>query len=156
MIYSEIYIILLKQSSYKNTFLLSLAGGKQKTYFSKKYSKSNRITLHKNNTTNIKIICKKDNIKAVKYIHKKINLLEDNHFVFWNAKLNNVKIVRYFLNNGYSENMVIRVVYSDDVLQYDDFGGSICDLWSLCACVGNVKIIKIMLNKGCLIPYKFV
>ena len=41
-----LYVDLLKQSSYKTTILLSVIH-KQLTYFSKKYSKSNKIILNK-------------------------------------------------------------------------------------------------------------
>ena len=49
---SILYVDLLRQASYKNVILLSLSH-KQKTYFSKKYSKMNRIVLKHNKVNNL-------------------------------------------------------------------------------------------------------
>lgn len=92
-----IYIDLLKQSPYKTTILLSLIH-KQRTYFSKKYSKSNRITLNKYDSNELFVVCEKDNIKIIKYIGEKI--VTNNCFIFRCAGLNHIRIVRYCLNNG--------------------------------------------------------
>ena len=95
-----LFIDLFKQSSYKTTILLSMMH-KQKTYFAKKYSKLTRITLSKINK--LLKICEKDNIKAVQYIHKKINIINYTNFVHIGAEHGCIKIVRYFINNNYNE-----------------------------------------------------
>ena len=48
LLYPILYVDLLKQSNYKNSVLLSVIH-KQLTYFSKMYSKTNRITLCQTN-----------------------------------------------------------------------------------------------------------
>ena len=96
LIHPILFVDLLKQSSYKNAILLSTMH-KQMTYFAKKYSKSNRITLNiqpnyigmdeiikcdkdyhpyrydPTKNVNEKLyklfaLCKKDNIKAIKCV----------------------------------------------------------------------------------------
>ena len=113
LIHPILFIDLLKQSSYKNTILLSMMH-KQLTYFSKKYSKSNRVTLSKVNK--LSNICEKDNIKATTYIHGKVFLIDDYlNFLFNSVKLNNIKIVRYFLNYGFDTNYSItQTIITDD------------------------------------------
>ena len=106
--YPILFVELLKNASYKNVVLLSMMH-KQFTYFSKKYSKSNKITLG-NNTNKLLDKCEKDNIKVIKYGNKKVNLIKYNNFVFENAKSKNIKTVRYFLNNGFNANIKIQII----------------------------------------------
>ena len=56
IVYPILFVNLLKQASYKNVVLLSMMW-KQMTYFGKKYSKSNKITLNKYTTTNLSDVC---------------------------------------------------------------------------------------------------
>ena len=92
-----LYIDLLKQANYKTVLLLSMIH-KQRTYFSKKYSKMNRIMLGGCNKLSD---MKKDNVKGVKYVSKKVNIVGRDRFVFWSAKCGNSRVVRYVLNCGY-------------------------------------------------------
>lgn len=63
-----LYVELLQQSNYKISFLLSMMH-KQKTYFSKKYSKINRRTLGKcNKVINKDNVSMIQNVKLAKYI----------------------------------------------------------------------------------------
>ena len=63
-----LYVELLRQSNYKISFLLSVMH-KQKTYFSKKYSKVNRRTLGKcNRVINSKNVGMIKNVKLAKCI----------------------------------------------------------------------------------------
>ena len=127
-----LYVDLLKQSSYKNIILLSMMH-KQYTYFSKKYSKSNRITLNK--TNRLSKVCEKDNIKATKYIHKKINTFEHDNFVFKNAGNGNIRVLRYFLNNGYDINTMNETFCCPrpTLLSYDES-------------IKHLKIMKLLLD----------
>ena len=94
LLYPILFVDLLKQSSYKNAILLSMLQ-KQFTYFSKKYSKSNKITLNKANR--LPIICDEDNIKAIRYIHfkKTAGPLRNNNFILKNAISENIKIIHH-------------------------------------------------------------
>lgn len=73
VIHPILFIDFLKQSSYKTIILLSMMH-KQLIYFSKKYSKTNSIAL--SNTNRLSIIYNKDNIKATKFINKKIIIIK--------------------------------------------------------------------------------
>lgn len=97
-LYSILYVDIFRQSSHKNTILLSMMH-KQYTYFSKKYSKINRITLNK--TNRLSKVCEKDNVKIFKYMNKIIDLTKYNRFAFKCAEYYCIKIIRYLLNNGY-------------------------------------------------------
>lgn len=129
-----LFIDLFKQASYKTTILLSVMY-KQRTYFSKKYSRSIKITLSKINK--LSKICEKDNIKATKYVHKKINLITYDNFMLMCVKSNNVKIVRYFLNIGYNIKTIIEIANC-----------RVCHtLFSFGSLNGCTKIIKLLLDK---------
>ena len=122
-IYPILFIDLLKQSPYKNVILLSIMH-KQKTYFSKKYSKSNRITL--DHTT------KKytnDNIKAIKYAHKNRTFIDLNYI---KKSTTNYKIIRYIANNN-----TAHVLYRHKIINQLLVRASIC---------GNTKTIKLLLD----------
>lgn len=127
MISPILYVDLLKQASYKTTILLSLMH-KQKIYFSKKYSKSNRITLNKT-TTNLSDKCHKDNIKAIKYIQPKITINKK----IYEINIQNIKVIRYLTNNRYSD-------YNTD------FHCQRHMFMMLCVKHGNIRMIKMLLK----------
>ena len=129
-----LFVDLFKQSSYKTTILLSVLY-KQLTYFSKKYSKSTRITLCK--TNKLSVICEKDNVKAIKYINRKTYAKYSNILVFMCSKSDNVRTIRYFLNYGYdvSTNACINKTY----YSLRQFGAK----------YGCAKIVKLLLDYGC-------
>ena len=102
-----LFIDLLKQSSYKNAILLSLMH-KQKTYFSKKYSKSIRTTLKKYIPNKLSTQCENDNIRAIKYIHKKVNILCYKKTISRIIMYGNVKIIRHLINNKYNIKKISR------------------------------------------------
>ena len=133
MMHPILYVDLFRQSSYKNSVLISLMH-KQRTYFSKKYSKINKITLNKINR--LSKVCEKDNIKIVKYIKKKTYIIEYNNFVFSNSKYGCVRVVRYILNNGFDVNKKINFNYSSYVLL------------TYCSQYGYIEVVKLLLEKG--------
>ena len=136
LLYPILYVDIFRQSSYKNSVLIGMMH-RQLTYFSKKYSKINRITLSGKNR--LSEVCEKDNIKIVKYVGKKINLIEQNKFMFMNNEYNNVKIVRYVVNCGYNINYKISTCKS--MFYYDN-------LLSLNAKLGHTKLLLLLLKKG--------
>ena len=142
-IYPILFVDLLKNASYKNAILLSLAH-KQLTYFSKKYSKSNRITLSKAN--NLSTICDKDNIKAIKYLDKHrimpktlkgiINF--SRTIMCKSAIMENIRIMRHSLNHGADNSFSIKI----NNKRYDVLS---------CCCLkktDSLKMIKLLLDKG--------
>lgn len=71
-----LYVELLQQSNYKTSILFSIIH-KQRTYFSKKYSKTNRQTLSKHEFkkyAKINYMCDKQNVKLLKYVCDKLGL----------------------------------------------------------------------------------
>ena len=132
-----LFVDLFKQSSYKTAILLSVLH-KQLTYFSKKYSKSTRITLNetKSKTNTLSDICEKDNIKATKYIHKKTYLIKHDNFMFKCAKLGNIRIVRYYLNRGYDIDTILTILSRD------------YSLLSIGCKNGHLKLVKLLLDKN--------
>ena len=138
-----LFVDLFRQASYKNAILLSTIH-KQLTYFSKKYSKSTRITLSK--TNKLSTVCDKDNIKAIKYVTKKINIMKYDNLVYKSAKFKNIKTVRHFLNNGYD----IYCSYNTIKDYYGSTTGYITSLLLFCCRNdnNNTNIIKFLLNKG--------
>ena len=166
-----LFVDILKQSSYKTTILLSLMH-KQRTYFSKKYSKSNRITLTFNKPNNLSNICKKDNIKAIIYlwwIMKKYNIMITIHFknmhidklcitkyvnlLFKSATFGNIKITRYFLNNGYNVNTVSKINDLCITSSLDLTYGT--TLLFCLAAYKNVNVMKLLLDRGANIYFHF-
>ena len=139
LIHPILFIDLLNQSSYKNTILLSMMH-KQLTYFSKKYSKLNRITLHKYESNKLFVVCKKDNIKVMKYVSKSVDVSIYKKFMFRCVVLKNNKILRYYVNCGYDVKMheVVDYYCSTNLLSY--------------ACkLGHVKIVELLFGRyaGC-------
>ena len=124
-IHPILFVDLLKQSSYKNTILLSMMH-KQKTYFLKKYSKANRITL--NNATP-KNTC--DNIKQMKYIYKKKPITSNK---FLEKNITNCKIIRYIIN--------VNLIHNIGNLPF----GSYDYLLKCASKCGNLRTIKLVLN----------
>ena len=144
-----LFVDLFKQSSYKTTILLSVTH-KQLTYFSKKYSKSTRITLSK--TNKLSVACKKNNIKAIKYIQNLSKYIA----------LHNTKIIRYLLLNNISDIKHISAYYFG-YLDYNpkyeyimatkllfDKGGHTYyynRILEQSAIHGSIKVIKFLLDK---------
>ena len=168
MIISPIlFVDLLKQAGYKNAVLLSMMH-KQKTYFSKKYSKSNRITLLGLPTNNLTNICNKDTIKTIKHIDKQIKISvsmiakhfrrfdkikrltlshDRNNLIRLCVMKNNIKIVRYFVNNGCCSSC--KCVRKPCEYNYS-FICCIKDKHLLPHCAGNenIKMAKLLIDKG--------
>lgn len=139
--YPILFIDLLKQSSYKTTILLSVIH-KQRTYFSKKYSKYTRITLSEPNK--LSVIQTKDNIKAIKYANKTINLVKYIGMMWKCAYIGNIKITRYLLKLGFD----IEYTFSIKV-EPPEFYMQILrrNLLTHCSLNCNFKIIKLLLDK---------
>lgn len=131
-----LFIELLKQSSYKTTILLSLIQ-KQATNIAKKHSKSNKITLTKYTSNKLSAKCTKDNIKAIKYAHKKNkHLTKRDNLVFKNAMNGNKKIIRHFLNREYSTK-IINTTQRNGKMK----------LLSCASCYGHAAIVKLLIGR---------
>ena len=174
LIHPILFVDLLKQSSYKNTILLSLIH-KQLTYFSKKYSKSNRITLSKL----LPIKKRKDNVKSLKYALKipkyvsyynctlecKYNVI-NGKFDFCCYKIlatrsaanGNTKSVRLLINKDdtfnkydvlisavwYGHFKVIKLLFEKHANIHENHDNAL----RLSAKCGNTKIVEYLLKKG--------
>lgn len=133
LMYPVLFVDLLKQASYKNVKMLSVMH-KQMTYFSKKYSKSNRITLDKYKSNKLFVVCKKDNIKVIKYVCKSVNMNVYNNFMFRCVELKNNKIFRYLINCG------------NDVEKLKIINRGLTTLLSYTCKIGNVKAFNLLMS----------
>ena len=151
-----LFVDLFKQSNYKTAILLSMMH-KQLTYFSKKYSKSTKITLLARHPNNLSKICKNDCIKQIKYadnnryIFYKNNtqLLKDHsHLLVKCVEKNNIKIIRYLLNND--KVFIDKCTY---VVKYKNVPWFDCkSLLTYVVEKGSIKIIKLLIDKDKSIP----
>lgn len=132
---SILFVELFRQSNYKTITLLSLIH-KQKTYFSKKYSKSTRISLKYNKPNNLNNSCKNDNIKAIKYIYKTKNIIKYEKCAFKCVIYGCIKVVRFYTNNKFDITMAITISNNETH-----------NFLSLCFTCGHINICKLMLNK---------
>ena len=153
LLYPVLFVDLFKQASYKNVLLLSTMH-KQLTYFSKKYSKSNRIVLSKYH--NLSCACEKDNVKVIKYAHnviheyntmklrkfKKVEMIKsvvmiNNNLMFKSIGHGCIRIVRYILNNGYD---IETTIYINEI--YTTKG-----LLQYCVKKNHTNIAKLLFDK---------
>ena len=135
LMYPVLFVDLLKQASYKNTKMLSVMH-KQLTYFSKKYSKLNRITLDKYESNKLFVVCKKDNIKVMKYVCKCVNMNEYMKFMFRCVELKNNKILMYLINCG------------NNVRSFKRIDNFYTTLISYTCKIGNVKAFNLLMSAG--------
>ena len=131
-----LFVDLLEQSNYKTSMLLSVMH-KQRTYFSKKYSKINRQTLSDhtfNNKVaiNLEDICEKQNVKLLKYVCDRITCdhVDVQRAIEKNVKNNNMKNVILLLNKYCNNIMMIGAVLRMN------------------AKYGHVNIIKYLIKRG--------